>query len=101
MSKYLPLIIGMAIVTYIPRFLPMLILKDRPIHPKLEQFLTYIPFTSLSILIVRGVMESNSEILLATVIGIGLAGFVSWKKENLVLSVLAGIFASFIALNIF
>lgn len=101
MKGYLPLIIGMAIVTYIPRFVPMFILKDRGINPKLQQFLIYIPFTSLSILIVRGVMESNSDVLLATIVGIGLAGLVAWFKENLVLSVLAGILASFIALNIF
>lgn len=101
MTGYLPLIIGMAVVTFLPRLIPMVILKDRPIDPKLEQFLIYIPFTSLSILIIRGIMESSSEIFLATVVGIGVAGIVSWIKENLVLSVLAGILGSLIMLNIF
>lgn len=101
MTGYLPLIVGMAIVTFLPRLIPMMILKDRPIDPKLEQFLIYIPFTSLSILIIRGIMESSSEIFLATVVGIGVAGIVSWIKENLVLSVLAGILGSLIMLNIF
>ena len=79
----------------------MLILKDRPIHPKIQKFLIYIPFTSLSILLVRGIMETDPDILIPTIVGIGVAGLVSWIKNNLVLSVVAGILASLIALNIF
>lgn len=99
MGKYLPLIIGMTLVTYLPRLLPLLMLKDKEIHPKIKSFLTYIPFTSLSILITRGIMETGSEILMATLVGLGVAGLISWLKDNLILSVLAGILSSFIILN--
>lgn len=101
MTGYFPLILGMTIVTYLPRLIPMLMLKDRSINPKLQQFLGYIPFTSLSILIVRGVINSNPQVLGPTLAGIITAGIVSWIKGNLVMSVLAGIIGSFIVLNIF
>ena len=101
MKGHLLLIIGMTLVTYLPRYIPLIVLKDRKVHPKVEQFLIYIPFTSLSILIVRGILGTEPEILLPSLVGIGVAGLVSWKKSNLVLSVLSGILASLIILNIF
>lgn len=101
MKAHFLLIIGMTIVTYLPRFIPLLVLKDRKINPKVKQFLIYIPFTSLSILIVRGIMGAEPEVLIATVVGLGVAGLVSWLKNNLVLSVMSGILASLIVLNVF
>ena len=101
MKGHLLLIIGMTLVTYLPRYIPLILLKDRKIHPRVEQFLIYIPFTSLSILIVRGILGTGPEVLLPTLVGLGVAAIVSWKKSNLVLSVLSGILASFIVLNIF
>lgn len=101
MKAHFLLIIGMTIVTYLPRFIPLLVLKDRKINPKVEQFLIYIPFTSLSILIVRGIMGAEPEVLIPTVVGLGVAGLVSWLKNNLVLSVMSGILASLIVLNVF
>ena len=101
MKAHFLLIIGMTIVTYLPRFIPLLVLKDRKINPKVKQFLIYIPFTSLSILIVRGIMGAEPEVLIATEVGLGVAGLVSWLKNNLVLSVMSGILASLIVLNVF
>lgn len=100
MKGHLLLIMGMTIVTYLPRLIPLLVLKDKKINSRVEQFLTYIPFTSLSILIIRGIIGAEPEVLLPTLIGIGVAGLVAWIKNNLVLSVLSGILASLIVLNI-
>ena len=101
MKNQILLIIGMTIVTFLPRYIPLVLLKDRKIHPKIEQFLIYIPITSLSILIIRGIIGSEQEVMIPSLVGIGVAGIVSWMKSNLVLSVLSGIIASFIVLNIF
>jgi len=99
LKSYLFLIIGMAIVTYIPRLLPLLALKDRKINKNLEDFLGLIPYTSLSILIVRGIMTADSQMKVATLVGIAAAALVSYIKGNLVLSVLTGILFSFIIIN--
>lgn len=100
MINYLPLILGMTLVTYIPRWLPLNFLSELELNPKIIRFLTYIPYTSLSILIIRGLLTSSKDMFLPTLIGIMVAGIVSWIKGNLVLSVLLGIFSSFLAIQI-
>lgn len=100
MKNYLPLIVGMALVTYIPRWLPLNFISDKKLHPKIRRFLLYIPYTSLSILIIRGILTSSKDMFLATFVGLVVAGLVSWVKENLVLSVIMGILGSFLILNL-
>lgn len=98
MKNYLPLIMGMMAVTYLPRLIPLLILTERPLHPLLKRFLLYIPYTALSALIVRGIMQSTPDMRLAALAGIAAAGLCSWFKGGLVLSVLASIIASLLFL---
>ncbi|MDD2446487.1 MAG: AzlD domain-containing protein [Tissierellia bacterium] len=99
MDNYLPLIIGMGLVTYIPRALPMLLLTNKELNPKLKQFLQFIPYTSLTILIVRGIITTSSEMMIPTIVGITVAGIIAYFKSNLVLSVFAGITATYILIN--
>ncbi len=91
----------MTLVTYIPRLVPLTFLTKKTISPKMKQFLLYIPYASLSILIVRGIMTAPQNMKLATVVGIGTAGLVSYINGNLVLSVFAGIIGSYLVVNIF
>jgi len=90
----------MALVTYLPRLIPLIALNNRKINKKVEDFLSLIPYTSLSILIIRGILTSGDGMMVATIAGIGAAGLLSYIKGNLVLSVLSGILLSFIVLNI-
>lgn len=90
----------MALVTYLPRLIPLVALSDRKVSRNIKEFLYYIPYTSLSILIIRGIMAADSGMKIATTAGIGVAGIISYKKGNLVLSVLAGILLSFVIINI-
>lgn len=100
MKSYVTLIFGMAMVTYIPRLFPMLFLTNKRINPKTKLFLQYIPYTSLSILIIRGIITSSKEMMIPSIIGIGISGLIAHFDGNLVLSVLIGILASFIAIQI-
>lgn len=86
----------MALVTYLPRLIPMIVISDKKMNPYMERFLYYIPYTSLSILIVKGLLTAKKDMILATIAGILLAGYLSYKKDNLVLSVLSGIALSFL-----
>jgi len=101
LKSYLPLIIGMTLVTYIPRLVPLTFLTKKTIGPKTKQFLLYIPYTSLSILIVRGIITAPQDMKLATAVGIGTAGLISYINGNMVLSVFAGIIGSYLIINIF
>ncbi|AFL99258.1 MULTISPECIES: AzlD domain-containing protein [Desulfitobacterium] len=100
MKSYLLLITGMMVVTYLPRLLPLLIMTGRPLPPVLKRFLRYIPYTALSALIIRGIMQSGPDMRLATVVGILAAGICSWLRGSLVLSVLISIIAAFIVLQV-
>ncbi|WP_245592968.1 AzlD domain-containing protein [Carnobacterium funditum] len=48
------LIFGMAVVTYIPRMLPMLVLSKRTIPEKLAKWMSFIPVSIFSALILSG-----------------------------------------------
>lgn len=98
MKSYLPLIMGMALATYLPRFIPLLILKNRQVNDKLREFLYYIPYTSLSILIIRGIITTATGMKLATILAVGVAGLISYRRSQLILSVVAGIFLAFLIL---
>jgi len=98
-TSYLPLIIGMMLVTYLPRLLPWIVLSERPLHPLVRRFLLYIPYTALGALIVRGVMEAPTGMTAATLAGIGVSAVCSWFKGGLVLSVAAAIIAVLLVIS--
>jgi len=99
LKGYLPVIIGMALVTYLPRVIPLMALKDRKIEGKMKRFLQYIPYTSLSVLIIRGILTSSQEMIIPTILGISSAALAAYLKGNLLLSVFAGILVSYLLLQ--
>lgn len=100
MKDYLLLIIGMFLVTYLPRLIPLTLLSRKKMSSKMEEFLLYIPYTSLSILLIRGIITSGEAMRLPTILGILVSGFVSYLKGNLIVSVLMGILTAFISINL-
>jgi branched-subunit amino acid transport protein len=101
MKNYWLLILGMMLVTFIPRLLPLMTLSERSINPLLKKFLLYIPYTALGALIVRGVMQSTSGMMAVTLVGIGVATALSWLRGGLILSVLSSIIAAFLFQSFF
>lgn len=99
MKSYLTLILGMTLVTYLPRLIPLRLLSNKNMNNKFKDFLSYIPYTSLSILIVRGIITADTGMKLATTLGIGIAALVSYVKGNLILSIMAGILLAFLVIN--
>lgn len=88
-------IIGGAIVTVIPRILPITILSKVKLNRKVEEFLTYIPISILSALIAVELFTDGKNVsiqgnyleLLAAIPTI----LVSLKKNNLLITVVVGI----------
>ena len=99
MKSYLPLILGMMAVTFLPRLLPLLALSECSLHPLWRRFFLYIPYTALGALIVRGIMQATSGMMAATLAGLGVAAVCSWYKGGLVLSVLASTIVAFLILT--
>lgn len=89
----------MALVTYLPRLMPLMLLQKLKLRPSMMRFLQLVPYTSLSILIVRGILTSEPDMVPAALAGIGVAGVLAYWKGNLVLSVLSGIAVSFLVIT--
>lgn len=100
MKSYLPLILGMMVVTYLPRLLPLIALSDRPLPPLLRRFFLYIPYTALGALIVRGIMETPAAMTGPALAGIAAAALCSWLGKGLITSVAAAILTTFCLLSL-
>lgn len=61
MSGWWWLIIGMALVTYLPRLIPMAFWREMSLPPRIRTFLEYIPYAALGALIFPGVINSTGD----------------------------------------
>lgn len=99
MKSYFLLILGMTIVTYIPRAIPLITLSERSLPPILRRFLLYIPYTALGALIIPGVVKSTPDMPSAALVGIGAGAVCAWFKPGMILPVLVSIAATFLMLT--
>lgn len=84
------LIAGMAIVTYIPRMLPLVFFDARKIPPKIQAILRNVPYAALGALIFPGILTMNENIWFGIIGGI-TAMIVSYLGANLIVVVLTTI----------
>lgn len=73
--------IGMMVVTFIPRLIPMLFMKDVKLPEKLNRFLSFIPYAILGALIFPSVFET-SENLPAVILTLIICFVVSYIGLN-------------------
>lgn len=88
-------ILGMALVTYVPRLLPILALSDKRLPILLERWLNQIPVAVLAALVAPSLLTDQGRLYLAFDNIFLWASFptilVAWKTRNLFTSVLVGI----------
>lgn len=85
------IILGMAIVTYIPRVLPFFILEGKVLPSGLKKFLDYVPYTALGALIIPGAVTALPEKPLASLVGLGFAVIYSWLRGSIIVAVMGSI----------
>lgn len=90
MNKLLLVVIGMALVTYLPRMLPMVLLSEIKLPPFWRSFLEFIPFAVLGALIFPSILSSTGNTPSA-VAGTIIAVIIALLRLNLMLVVLGGI----------
>lgn len=95
MRNSILIVLGMAVVTYIPRMLPMVLLQNLRLQPYIKRFLGFIPFAALGALIFPEVLFSTESIP-SSIVGAGLAVLLAFYTKNLILIVLSGILGSFL-----
>ncbi|MDO5826625.1 MAG: AzlD domain-containing protein [Methanosphaera sp.] len=77
------MILGCAVVTFIPRLLPAVLMGKIKFNRKVEKFLDLIPYTALAALIVPGVLTVDNQLWYIGLIGAVVAAVLSWKKVPL------------------
>ena len=90
------LILGMAIVTFIPRLIPAVLVDKMHFGPKTEKFLKLIPYTAMAALIFPGIITVDSANPIIGITGGLVAAVLAWRKCPVMVCVLAAIAADFV-----
>src|SRR5665647_3054312 len=85
------LILGMAIVTYIPRALPAVLIDKMNFSSNMEKFLRLIPYTAMAALVFPAVLNVDANHISIGVLGALVAAFLAWKKLPVMVVVIAAI----------
>lgn len=73
------MILGMTLVTYLPRVLPAFLMGRIRLSARVERFLQLIPYTAMTALVFPGVFSVDTNPVLG-VVGAAVAGGLAWKK---------------------
>jgi len=84
------LVLAMAFVTYIPRLVPLLWLRDIKLPPFLKRFLLFTPYAVLASLIFPGILQATTSLTSALAGGV-VAATLAFLRVNLMLVVIGGI----------
>lgn len=97
MEQTVLIILGMSIVTYLPRVLPIIVLSKTKIPEWFMRWLKYIPIAVLSALLVPEIMISENAVNLSLENKNLLAAIpcflIAYKTKNLFITVITGIIA--------
>ncbi|RAK19508.1 branched-subunit amino acid transport protein [Anoxybacillus vitaminiphilus] len=86
------MILGMGVVTYIPRMLPLVVFNGVKMPPFLQGVLKNVPYATLGALIVPGIFFINEDIWFG-VLGFLSALIAAWLGANVIIVVLTAIAA--------
>ena len=90
----------MMAVTYIPRMAPFILLRNLKMPAFFSRFLKVLPVCALGALLVPDVVTSIPGHPAAALIGATVAGATSLTRGGLLLSVVLGVGAAFLALSL-
>jgi branched-subunit amino acid transport protein len=88
------IILGMAAVTYLPRFLPMYVLTRMEIPELFIEWLRYVPVAVLAALIAPGILTVGREVSInwnnSYLIASIPAFLIAWRSRSMLLTVTVG-----------
>lgn len=95
------IVLAMALVTYIPRMLPMVLLQHVKLPLYIKRFMKLIPYAALGALIFPGVFNSaGAEHIGSAIVGCSIAILLAWLETNLIIVVAGGI-AGALMINVY
>jgi branched-subunit amino acid transport protein len=93
-SIVLMTILGMGLVTYIPRLLPAWLLRGKKLHPFIEAWLKFVPVAVLAALLLPSLIVADGKLNVAwsnLYLWAALpAGLVAWKTKSMFATILVG-----------
>jgi branched-subunit amino acid transport protein len=89
-TEILWMIIGMGVVTYIPRMLPFVLFRGKELPAFLQGVLKNVPFATLGALIFPGILLIQEDIWYG-VLGAGAAFLTAYLGANVIVVVLSSI----------
>ncbi|MDF2556954.1 MAG: branched-chain amino acid transporter [Bacillales bacterium] len=89
-DSVLLLIVGMSVVTLLPRLLPFFILSDKPLPPFWQNVLGNIPYAILGALVFPGSLKIHEDMWYG-LIGILVAIVASWFVKNVIWVVVSSV----------
>ena len=95
-NKVMILILGMALVAFIPRAVPAVLVDKMNFGPKTEKFLRLIPYTAMAALIFPGVLSVDSSKPIIGIVGAVVATVLAWRRCPVMVCVLGAIAADFL-----
>ena len=95
MSFFL-LILGMTAVTYLPRLLPLSVLKGSRLPSRLALFLSFIPYAAIGALVIPGGLDAIEGNPVASVIGLAAALLSAWFFRSFVLTITIAILSVYL-----
>lgn len=95
-SHVMILIVGMAVVTFIPRFLPILLLSKKEISPSFSRWMSFIPVSIFAALVASDVFFWEGSFQLHPIQNIKLLPsvlvlFVAYRTKSLLWSMITGV----------
>ncbi|MDK2897612.1 MAG: hypothetical protein PWP04_1732 [Candidatus Atribacteria bacterium] len=98
MTDTILIIVGMTLVTFIPRFLPFLAFSRLRFPRPVKKLLRYIPPAALGALILPGVWTAIPNYPLVAIVGAAAAVICSWFKGEIILTVFLSVTVAFLGL---
>jgi len=90
-TEHLLLILGMALVTFIPRALPAALIEQMRFGPRMEKFLRLIPYTAMTALVFPGLLTVDAARPEVGVVGVLVAALLAWRKCPIMVCVLGAV----------
>ncbi|RLQ97266.1 AzlD domain-containing protein [Falsibacillus albus] len=90
-SKLLWMIIGMGVVTYLPRMLPFVLFRGRELPPFVQGVLKNVPYATLGALIFPGILLIKNQDVWFGVIGAAASFILALLGANVIFVVLGAI----------
>ncbi len=95
--RFFLLSLGMMVVTYLPRLLPLAVLRTIRLPRRLSMFLSFIPFAAIGALIIPGGFSAVEGSWVPSVVGLAAAFLSAWLLRNIVVTVVLSILAVYVA----